>query len=104
MIFGVLEGSTSLNEPEDILVKRFGENIEKIAIDEIIKGKLKNVNITNDKRRQTNIREVSNKEAFESLAEFYDLKVIKNHRKICNHVKSYLKSMKKFMEVMKNSE
>lgn len=32
------------------------------------------------------------------------MKAIKNHRKICNHVKSYLKSMKKFMEVMKNSE
>lgn len=68
LIFGVLEGSCSLNEPEDILVKRFGENIEKIAIDEIIKGKLKNVSIANDKRRQTNVREVSNKEAFESLA------------------------------------
>lgn len=67
LIFGVLEGSCSLIEPEDILVKRFGENIEKIAIDEIIKGKLKNVSIANDKRRQTNVREVSNKEAFESL-------------------------------------
>lgn len=68
MIFGALEGSCSLNEPEDILVKKFGENIEKIAIDEIIKGKLKNISIANDKRRQTNIREVSDKEAFVSLA------------------------------------
>ena len=79
-----------------ILIEEFGQDIDKLKIEDPIRLKTKPVSYGFDKRREMTIRECD-KKSLESLGELYDIKNIKSHRKFCSSVKNYMKSYKKFM-------
>lgn len=83
-----------------VLSKRFGADVRKLQLDEITKGKIKSVNYGTEKKRETNIREVCDKTAFDRIGQLFDVKEIRNHRRLCCGVRTYLKSLKKFKDCL----
>lgn len=72
LIFGTLEGSSGLVDPMLILTERFGQGVESLKIEEMIKERVKAVNYGIDKRKGTSIMELD-KKALESLTGLYNI-------------------------------
>lgn len=69
----------------------------------MIKEKTKVLNYGVDKRKEMSVRE-TDKKVLESLSDLYDVKEIKNHRKLCQGIRNYIKALKKFLKSVEGNE